>query len=192
MAMPTSTALLVIDMQLAVDHPSWGPRNNPGAEGNILRLLAAWRAAGRPVVHVRHLSKDPHSTFRPGQPGVDFKPGFQPQPGELLIEKTVPGAFAGTDLEALLRAQGIDSLVITGVSTNNSVEATARVAGDLGFRTTVVSDATFAFAKVDFHGVPRTADEVHAMSLANLDGEYATVLDTDAVLVPVVLEPGAP
>jgi len=184
MPIPNATALLVIDLQLAVDHPSWGPRNNPGAEANILRLLAAWRAAGRPVVHVRHLSKDPHSTFRPGQPGADFKPGFQPQPGELLIEKTVPGAFSGTDLEALLRSRGIEALVITGVATNNSVEATARVAGDLGFRTIVVADATFAFAKADFHGTPRTADEVHAMSLANLHGEYATVLETDVVLEP--------
>ena len=179
---PKRTALLVIDMQNAVDHPSWGPRNNPGAEANIQRLLAAWRAAGAPVIHVRHLSRQPGSTFRPGTPGVDFKAGFDPRPGEVLIEKSVPGAFTGGALEALLRERGIDALVITGVATSNSVEATARVAGDLGFRTTVVADATFTFARADFHGVPRTADEVHAMSLANLDGESATVLVTDAVL----------
>jgi nicotinamidase-related amidase len=108
-----------------------------------------------------------------------------------VIEKSVPGAFTGGALEALLRSLNIDTLVIAGVATNNSVEATARVAGDLGFRTIVVADATFAFAKADFRGVPRSADEVHAMSLANLHGEYATVLETDAVLAGAVLEPGA-
>jgi nicotinamidase-related amidase len=186
-----ATALLVIDLQQAVDHPSWGPRNNPRAEANILRLLDAWRAAGAPVIHVRHLSKQPGSTFAPGTPGVDWKAGFEPRPGERVVEKSVPGAFTGAPLEALLRAQGIEALVITGVATSNSVEATARVAGDLGFRTTVVADATFTFAKVDFRGTPRTADEVQAMSLANLAGEYATILDTDAVLARAVLEPGA-
>lgn len=186
-----STALLVIDMQNAVDHPSWGARNNPAAEANIQRLLAAWRAAGAPVIHVRHLSRQPASTFRPGTPGVDFKPGFQPRSGEPVIDKSVPGAFTGGALEALLREREIEGLVITGVATSNSVEATARVAGDLGFRTVVVADATFTFARADFHGRPRTADEVHAMSLANLDGEYAAVLDTDAVL-GAVLEPPAP
>jgi nicotinamidase-related amidase len=184
-------ALLVIDMQNAVDHPSWGARNNPGAEANIQRLLAAWRAAGAPVVHVRHLSRNPDSTFRPGTPGVDWKSGFQPWPGEPVIEKSVPGAFTGSGLEALLRGRGIRALVITGVATSNSVEATARVAGDLGFATIVVADATFTFAKADFHGTPRSADDVHAMSLANLQGEYATVLDADAVLASGVLETGA-
>jgi nicotinamidase-related amidase len=193
MHLPPSTALLLIDLQNAVDHPTWGPRNNPQAEANILRLLAAWRASRSPVVHVRHLSRQPGSTFGPGTPGVGFKPGFDPHPGERVLEKSVPGAFTGTDLESFLRGLVIDTLVITGVATSNSVEATARVAGDLGFHTIVVADATFTFARVDFHGTPRTADEVHAMSLANLHGEYATVLDTETILrARAVLEPGPP
>ena len=63
--------------------------------------------------------------------------------------------------------------MIIGVTTNNSVEATARASGNLGFRTIVVSDATFTFGRKDFAGRMHTAEEVHAMSLANLDGEYA-------------------
>jgi nicotinamidase-related amidase len=181
----TSAALLIIDMQKAIDHPSWGVRNNPGAEANMLRLLAAWRAAGRTVIHVRHVSKEPTSTFRPGQPGIEFKPGFAPLAGETVVEKSVPTAFIGTSLEALLRGWGTDSLVIVGVITNNSVEATARVAGNLGFNTVVVSDGSFTFGKTDFAGTFRSAEEVHAMSLANLNGEYATVLTTDAVLAAI-------
>ena len=76
----------------------------------------------------------------------------------------------------------MDEVVFVGVSTNYSVEASARTAGSLGFKTVVVSDATFAFAMRDYAGVQRSAEEVHAMSLANLDGEYARVFHTDEVL----------
>ena len=81
-----------------------------------------------------------------------------------------------------LRECGLETLVITGVSTNNSVEATVRMAGNLGFQSYLVADACFTFARRDFHGRLRTADEVHSMSLANLHEEYCTVLDTAAVL----------
>lgn len=92
------------------------------------------------------------------------------------MEKNVPDAFINTALERWLRVRDISSLLIVGVSTNNSVEATARTAGNLGFRTHVASDATFAFAKPDYNGIPRSADDVHAMALSNLHGEYATVI----------------
>lgn len=72
--------------------------------------------------------------------------------------------------------------MITGVITNNSVEATARMSGNLGFDSFVVADATAMFGRSDFNGAWRSAEDVHAMSLANLDGEYATIVTTDAVL----------
>lgn len=175
-------ALLVIDMQVGMTWPSSGERNNPGAEAAIAMLLEAWRSRGAPIVHVRHRSRTPGSPFWPDQPGADFQPALAPGDSELVVEKQVPDAFVGTYLEPRLRSLGISSVVIVGVSTNNSVEATARTAGNLGFETCVVSDATFAFAKVDFDGRPRTAAEVHAMSLANLQGEYATVVPSTDVL----------
>jgi nicotinamidase-related amidase len=173
--------LLIVDLQKAIDDPSWGDdRNNPDAEANIARLLAAWRRNGGPVIHVRHVSRNPDSTYRPGQAGASFK--YPVMPAERVVEKHTNSAFIGTDLEAELRAQNIDEIVITGVITNNSVEATARMSGNLGFTTFVVSDATATFGRRDYAGRWRTADEVHAMSLANLDGEYATVLTTEDVL----------
>jgi nicotinamidase-related amidase len=180
--LPAETALLVIDVQKAIDHPIWGERNNPGAERNIAALLAMWRAAGRPIYHVRHDSTEPNSTYRPGQPGHDFKPEAEPLPGETVIAKQTNSAFIRTDLEARLRAAGSTTLVVMGVITNNSVEATVRMAGNLGFRTYLVEDAAFTFARRDWHGTMRTAEEVHAMSLANLDGEYCTVVRTADLL----------
>ncbi len=175
-------ALLVIDLQKAIDHPSWGERNNPQAERNIAALLRVWRATHRPIYHIAHDSMEPASQYRPGQPGNEFKPEAQPLAGEVVIRKRTNSAFIGTDLESRLRQAGQLLLVITGVITNNSVEATVRMAGNLGFDTFLVEDAVFTFGRKDWNGTPRTAAEVHAMSLANLDGEYCTVIRTQAVL----------
>ena len=180
--MTDNTALVIIDVQKAIDHPSWGRRNNPDAEQKMSALLEFWRATRRPVFHVRHLSREPLSTYRPNQEGCEFKDVVQPLPGETVITKHTNSAFIGTDLDGLLKAQDIRSVVICGVITNNSVETTARMAGNLGYETYVVSDATATFDKKDFDGRLRTAQEVHAMSLANLHGEYATVLSATELL----------
>jgi len=175
-------ALVVIDVQKAIDHPTWGVRNNPQAEQNIAALLAHWRKKARPIYHVRHDSVEPASHYRPGQAGHDFKPEALPAQGEIVIAKRTNSAFIGTDLEHRLRAAGIAVLVVAGVITSNSVEATVRMAGNLGFETYLVEDATFTFGRKDWNGAFRTADEVHALSLANLDGEYCTVTRTADVL----------
>jgi nicotinamidase-related amidase len=175
-------ALLIVDMQVGMGWPASGSRNNPGAEAAIANLLGAWRTQGAPVVHIRHISRTPGSPFWPGQPGVEFQPPLAPLDFEHVVEKNVPDALVNTGLERWLRIRGISSVVIVGVSTNNSVEATARTAGNVGFQTYVVADATFAFEKTDFDGRARTAEEVHAMALANLQGEYASVISASAAL----------
>jgi nicotinamidase-related amidase len=185
MLIPRNAALIIIDVQQAIDHPRWahwGPRNNPQAEENMARLLAAWRTAQRPIFHVRHMSRVANSPYGPNQPGNDFKSQVAPLPQECIVEKRTNSAFIGTTLEAELRSAAIDMVIITGVITNNSVEATARMAGNLGFATIVVSDATATFARPDFNGVLRSAGEVHAMSLANLQDEYAAIMTTAEVL----------
>jgi nicotinamidase-related amidase len=180
--MTDNPALIIVDMQVGMSWPAAGVRNNTQAEIRIAELLRAWRDLASPIVHVRHISRTLGSPFWPGQPGVEFQERLQPLPSEHVVEKNVPDALTNTGLERWLRARGISAVVVVGVSTNNSVEATARSAGNLGFKTYVVSDATFAFAKTDFDGRPRTAEEVHAMSLANLQDEYATILNTREVL----------
>lgn len=182
LALPRSAALLVIDVQNAIDDPKWGPRNNAGAEANIAALLAAWRRSGRTVVHVRHDSTFAGSPYRPGQSGNDFKTEAAPLAGEAVIAKRVNSAFIGTDLEPALRRAGHDTLVVAGVLTHNSVEATVRMAGNLGFNTFVVADATWAVDRTDLRGRRWPAEDVHQLSLANMSGEYATVVDTAVML----------
>lgn len=185
----TRAVLLVIDVQKAIDapyHAADGPRNNPDAERNIARLLDAWRRDNKPIIHIRHDSTFPASSYRPCQDGNNFKTEVEPISGETIIPKRTNSAFIGTGLEHHLRELGLEALVVVGVSTNNSVEATIRMAGNLGFETYLVADACFTFARRDFHGRLRTADEVHSMSLANLQDEYCTVLDTATVLAATV------
>ncbi len=169
------TALVVIDVQNAIDDPMWGPRNNPNAETVIAELLGEWRAAGQPVIHVRHDSTDSSSAYRPGQPGNNFKPEALPRADERIVAKHTNSAFIGTDLAETLR-DCCDAVVYIGVITNNSVEATARNSGNLGFESFVVADACWTVNTVDLNGRTWPADDVHALSLANLHSEYATVV----------------
>jgi nicotinamidase-related amidase/chorismate mutase len=189
MPTPSAAALLIIDVQRAIDHPSWGRRNNLDAEDRMAALLKHWRQCGWPVVHIRHSSRDPASTYRPGQEGIEFKLEVQPQANETVFTKHTNSAFIGTELDWWLRSRRIGTLVICGVITNNSVEATARMAGNLGYRTYVVADATYTFDKVDQQGCLRAAEEVHAMSLSNLNGEYAAVVSSDQVLRGIETQP---
>jgi nicotinamidase-related amidase len=175
-------ALIIIDMQNGINQPKLGRRNNPHAEDNMAALLAAWRAAHAPIVHVRHISRSPQSIFWPGQSGAEFQERFTPCDEEHVVEKNVPDAFINTGLERWLRVRDIQQVVIVGVITNNSVESTARTAGNLGFNTFVASDGAFTFDKADYSGIVRSAEEVHAMSLANIDKEYATVAMTSNLL----------
>jgi len=180
--LPASAALVIIDLQKAIDALYWGPRNNPDCEQKVASLLARWRETGRPIYHVRHDSTEPNSAYRPGQEGNEFKDALKPLAGETVIAKRVNSAFIGTDLEARLKRAGHTPLIVTGVSTSNSLEATVRMGGNLGFDIYVVSDGCFTFDKKTLDGRLFKAEDVHALSLAHMDGEYARVIDTAWVL----------
>ena len=183
MKLHDSAALVIIDVQKAMDDPRWGvDRNNPALEANLAKLLAAWRATKRPIYHVRHASTEPNSTYRPDGPGYEFKDEVVPLPGESVIVKRTNSAFIGTDFEQRLRDAGHMQLVVGGVITNNSVETTVRMAGNLGFDVLLVADACATVGRVDYNGKEWSADDVHALSLANMHGEYARVVDTKSML----------
>jgi nicotinamidase-related amidase len=177
-----NTALLFIDVQVAYDDPYWGARNNPGAEANQAALAAAFRERGLPVVHVGHDARDPGSPLFPGEPGHAFKPATAPLPGEAVFHKQAHGAFVGTGLEAHLKERGVDRLVIAGFTTNHCVSTTARLSCDLGFKTVVAQDACATFDLEDLAGSLVPAQRLHDVGLAELHGEFAVVLPTEAIL----------
>ena len=185
MSQSSDAALLVIDVQDGLDNPRLGTRNNPDAEKRIAQLLAAWRAAGKPVIHVKHNSAEPSSELRPDRPGNAIKKEALPIEGEPLFQKNVNSAFIGTGLEAYLRSKGIESLVMVGLTTEHCVSTSARMAANLGFKVTVVADATASFEKRGYDGTHYPADLVHGLELASLNGEFATVRDSHDVLEDV-------
>lgn len=174
--------LLVIDMQQGFDDPVWGRRNNPLLEERVSELLDVWRMTGRPVYHAKHMSTSPHSPLRPGQPGNELKATAVPRVDEPVIEKSVNSCFIGTPLEASLRRRGYHTLVMVGLTTNHCVSTTARMAGNLGFSTWLAGDATATFDRIGPDGVAYTAEQIHAISLSDLHGEFATVVSTDQIL----------
>lgn len=178
----TNATLLIIDMQKGIAAPALGRRNNLDAERQVESLLHAWRTKARPVVHVRHISRSADSVFRPGQPGCEFQDALAPLAGEHVVEKNVPDAFIASGLERWLHSRGIRQLVVCGVATNNSVEATARTGGNLGFEVLVVDEACYTFDLLDLGGRRWPAEEVHALSLANLAMDYARVVQVKDVI----------
>ena len=188
------TALMIIDFQKAIDDPKWGRQNNPNAERRAAELLKAWRRHGRPVIHVQHLSTEADSPYRPGQTGCDFKDGLMPCAGEIVIQKQTNNAFIETGLEAALRDRKITDLVIAGVLLHNSVDATVRMAANLGFRVWLAEDATKSCDLRDPSGRVWSAEDVHAVSLAQLGGEYAQIDRTGSLLaaLPTLVEDPSP
>jgi nicotinamidase-related amidase len=151
-------------------------RNNPNAVARIVDLLGAFRDARTPIFHIRHEGTRPNSTFLPGGSGFAVKDEARERDGEPVIVKKVNSAFIGTDLAQRLRAQNIRRVVICGATTNHCVETTTRMAGNLGFDARLVRDATWTFDRVGPDGDAHSAEAIHAMTLANLNREFARMV----------------
>jgi len=180
----SAAALIVVDVQRAFDQweAAGKRRNNPHAVARIVDLLNAFREHGAPIFHIRHQGTHPNSSFLPDGTGFAVKDEAREQAGEPVIVKRVNSAFIGTDLEARLRAAGLKTLVICGATTNHCVETTTRMAGNLGFDARLVRDATWTFDRTGPDGDVHSAEDIHAMTLANLNGEFARIVSTaDAI-----------
>ncbi len=174
--------LVILDVQDAIDQPVWNGKSNPDYLSVIQRLLAHWRGKGWPVVHVKHDEATPTSTYHTHGPWNAIKREVAPLPGETVVAKTQNCAFIGTDLDGVLKGLGADGFVLTGVVIHNSMDATVRAGKALGHRILLPSDATTAVPVKGADGRLWDAQTVRDLTLAILDGEYAEVLTTDAVL----------
>ncbi len=180
----SAPALLLVDIQKGLGYLDFygGERNNPEAEHNAGLILAYWRQRSWPLFHIKHCSITPGSPLTEGHPGNDHKDEVKPLPGEPVIKKNVNSAFIGTDLKERLDAKGIHTVVIIGLTTQHCVSTTTRMAGNFGYDTVLVYDATAAFASKGFNGQTIPAQLVHDVAIAELNEEFAEVLMTEDIL----------
>ncbi len=177
------TALILIDIQN--DYFEGGANPLVGSLEASLRaraLLEDFRAQALPVVHVRHLSTRPGSTFFiPGTPGAEIHENVAPATGEKVIEKNFPNSFRDTDLLDYLRTERITDLVVCGMMTQMCVDATVRAAKDFGFSCTVIGDAC-ATKDLEIGGRTVSAADVQTAFLAATNYFYATIGITEKYL----------
>ncbi len=131
---------------------------------------------------MKHCSTNPNSRLAEGNIGNEFKDIVQPIAGELIIKKNVNSAFIGTNLKEVLDKTGITQLVIAGLTTDHCVSTTTRMAGNYGYDTLLISDATATFDKVGIEGEKYSAELIHQTALASLQGEFATILKTNELI----------
>lgn len=175
-------ALIVVDVQRGFDDPIWGRRGNPDCEDNIATLIAKWRERRWMTIHVRHDSVLAESPLSPTSGGNALKSEVVGEP-ELLVVKQTNSAFYGKpDLHELLQAKGIEAIAICGITTNHCCETTARMAGNLGYDTKFIIDATCTFDRRGLDGQSISAEDLMRVTAANLNDEFATVFSTEQVL----------
>ena len=177
-------ALVLIDFQKGLnDEIYWGGnRNNKTAEEKACKLLSFWRTQNLPIIHVIHSSLNPESPLHKTNPGFDIKDPLKPVSNESIFVKNVNSAFIGTQLKKEIDQQKINQLVICGLTTDHCVSTTARMSGNFGYDTFVISDATATFDRISISGDILTSEIIHQTSLASLHKEFAEVIDSKSLM----------
>jgi len=180
-------ALILVDIQKGfLDEDYWGgDRNNKNAEIICGTILRKWRELKLPIIHVRHSSTNPNSKLHEQNAGFDFNENVLPEENEPIITKNVNSAFIGTDLKEKLDRLGITTLIIIGLTTNHCVSTTARMSGNYGYETYLISDATATFNRIGVNGEKYDSEIIHFTTLANLNKEFAIIWDSKELMMRI-------
>ncbi len=174
-------AVLLIDCQM--EYVSGGLKL-PGADAaldEVLEITAKARRAGAPILHVVHRGAA-GGLFDLDGPGGQIAPQAAPLSGERVVQKSLPNAFADTDLDEALRALGKTELVVAGFMTHMCVSSTIRAGIDLGYRCTLVAAAAATRDLPSLGGDVIDAASLHRASVAALADRFAIVVDRAADL----------
>ena len=178
-------ALILVDIQKGFEDENYwgGNRNNKDAEVICGRILRKWRELNLPIFHIRHSSTNPNSKLHKQNAGFDFNENVLPQENEPIITKGVNSAFIGTNLKEQLDGLGITTLVIVGLTSNHCVSTTVRMSGNFGYETYLISDATATFDRIGVNDEKYDSEIIHLTTLANLNEEFATILDSKELMM---------
>jgi len=170
----SDACLVMIDLQ---NEYLSGPLALPDAQAaaaNAAQLLARARQQGAAIFHIAHRGKAGGMFDRAAERGAIIA-SVAPQAAEPIVEKELPNAFAGTDLQAQLAATGRKNIVLAGFMTHMCVSSTARAALDLGFRTTVDAESCATRDLPDGRGGIIAARTIHDIALAELSDRFALI-----------------
>jgi nicotinamidase-related amidase len=186
-------ALLVIDVQESFQAGAdWRASSNPAIVDQVNRLVGAFRAAGDLIVYFLHAEPGTGNPFDPALGHVRLLGGLTARDGEPVLTKTSINAFTTTNLHQLLTRHGVRQVVVCGIKTEQCCETTARLASDLGFDVTFVTDATSTFpiahrdapagrGLAQLLADPRTlsTDDILARTEYALAGRFASIRSVD-------------
>jgi ureidoacrylate peracid hydrolase len=201
---PSKTAMIVVDMENDFIAPG-APMETPAGQTllpTLQRALAFCREVGIRVIYTTHAHRrdgcdmglfddlwPPIATragLVDGEPGIEIYPEVAPRDDEVVIKKHRYSGFYGTDLEIVLRGLGVDTVIITGVTTENCCHATARDAMFRDYKVVFLSDATGTFDYPDVGQGGMSADEVHRATLVILSVSTAHVMTTEEFMTRTV------
>jgi biuret amidohydrolase len=203
----SKTAMIVVDMEndfIAMGAPLETPAGRAMLP-TLKRTLAFCRERGIRIIYTTHVHRrdgcdlgrfadEPsgpiarHAGLVDGEPGIEIYPEIAPHPGEIVIKKHRYSAFYGTDLEIILRGLGIDTVVISGVTTENCCHATARDALFRDYRVVFLSDATATFDYPNVGQGSMSAAEVHHATLVILSSSTAHVMTVEEFMTRTTIE----
>ncbi len=176
----SNAVLILIDIQNEYFNGPLLLEGVAAATAQAAVLLGRARAAGAPIIHIRHRGRA-GGAFDPDAPQGQIHDDVAPLGGEMVIEKGLPNAIAGTNLAEALTAHPGKQLIICGFMTHMCVSATARAALDLGFLPTAAMDATGTRALPDPYGGVVPAETVHRTALAELADRFAIIAAVDDI-----------
>jgi len=204
---PQRAALIVVDMENDFVAPG-APLETPAGRAmlpTLKRAITFCREHGIRVIYTTHAQrrdgcdmgrfKDLWPPIRHGAGLVDGEPGSEiyleiaPRTDEIVITKRRYSAFYGTDLEIILRGLGVDTVVISGVTTENCCHATARDALFRDYKVIFLSDATATFDYPDVGQGGMAAAEVHRATLVILSVSTTDVMTTDEFIARTAAAP---
>lgn len=173
--------LLIINAQQGI-HNIKNNRSNLKAEDNMKEILNIWRENSSKIIHIKHISDSVESLFYRNNPSSHFINDFEPLNQEIVLEKNKASAFNGTKLQAYLENLDSPTLILTGFTANECIEATARDAKELGYKTIVIGDATAMFDLTGQDQKLYKAEKIHTLVLTNINVHYARVESTTYAL----------
>jgi len=177
-------ALLIIDVQNDYFEGGKSELYNPvEALNNIEKILRHFRGINLPVIHVQHINiREGASFFLPNTDGACIHKNLMPQESEYLVIKNMPNSFFDTNLLDIIKDNAITNLIICGMMSHMCVDTTTRACKDYGISVTLIDDAC-ATKSLIWNGKIISAETVHDVFMASLNGMFATVMKTGDFLL---------